>query len=216
MTRPRVGRGPVALGSSGAAVIAISIAVVLVAGALALTVGCGARRADGPAARSLVPPKPGAEPGTHEVVLYFATTDAAGLAPETRTVGPPEGGASENGARDGERPEGALIEAIVRAVIAGPRSRNLFPTLPRKARLVGSELGADGVLTLDFSKELVDDMPRGETGERLAVYSVVNSVGSVEGVKAVRFTVQGEQVDSLVGFFDLDEPIGPDLTLVVR
>lgn len=182
---------------------AIAIAVVSTA-----SVGCrgAAQRAPASAVKSLAAPQAGAKPGTYLVTLYFATPDIRGLASETRTVSAP--GADDD-------PE-VLAKAIAEQVVRGPKARNLYPTLPRSAKVLGASAGADGVLTLDFSRSLQADSPGGEAGERLAVYSVVDAVAAIPQVKAVRFNVEGKPVDTLVGYFDLSEPVKPDLTIIVR
>jgi len=185
------------------------MAAIAVALVTSTATGCRSgtsQRAPESVVKSLTPPKPGAKPGTYLVTLYFATPDIRGLAAETRTVSAP--GADND-------PE-VLARAIAEQVVRGPSARNLYPTLPRAVKVLGATVGADGVLTLDFSRSFQADSPGGQAGERLAVYSVVDALAAIPQVKAVRFNVEGKPVDTLVGFFDLSEPVKPDLTIIVR
>lgn len=186
----------------------VVMAAIAIAAVSTTALGCRStvQRPPASAVKSLAAPQAGAKPGTYLVTLYFATPDIRGLAVETRTVSAP---GSDND------PE-VLAKAIAEQVVRGPKARNLYPTLPRSVKVLGASAGADGVLTLDFSRSLVADSPGGEAGERLAVYSLVDAVAAIPGVKAVRFNVEGKPVDTLVGFFDLSEPVKPDLTIIVR
>jgi spore germination protein GerM len=185
------------------------MAAIAIAAVSTAALGCRsgtAQRSPESVVKSLTPPQAGAKPGTYLVTLYFATPDIRGLAAETRTVEAP----------GGDKDPEALAKAMAEEVVRGPKARNLYPTLPRSAKLLGATAGADGVLTLDFSRSFQADSPGGEAGERLAVYSIVDAVAAIPGVKAVRFNVEGKPVDTLVGFFDLSEPVKPDLTIIVR
>lgn len=176
---------------------------------IGLAVGCGQSvpRQDTEAEPTLVAPQPGPRPGSYRAIVYFATPDVRGLLGETRTI-EPQGGADASPAQ--------MAKAVAEAVAAGPKSRGLYPTLPRSAKVLWAKLSAGGVLTLNFSEGLTRDLPAGETGERLAVYSVVNSVAAVPGVKSVVFKVAGKKVNTLVGFFDVSEPVTADTSLLVR
>ena len=73
----------------------------------------------------------------------------------------------------------------------------------------------------DFSKSKLDgttavvdlagDVTGGSLDEDVLARSIVNSLLSVDGIKAVEFTVNGEKAESLMGHVDISEPFTKNL-----
>jgi len=116
------------------------------------------------------------------VVLYFAAPDAAGLVPEIRWL--PVGLADAKG----------RLEALVE----GPKNAGLFPTLPSPLRIRSVTVEGD-LAVVDFDGELVRRHPGGSAGEILTVFSVVNTLTEIPGVRRVAWRIDGRAVETLVG-----------------
>ncbi len=124
---------------------------------------------------------------TTKVALYFIkdTADETFLVRETR-----------------ELPYTAAPEiAAVRELIKGPSGDGLKPVLPVKTRVRGLEI-QNGVATLDLSQEAVK-IGKGSWGEALVVWSVVNTLTKFPEIDAVKILIEGNQVETLAGHFDL-------------
>lgn len=78
-----------------------------------------------------------------------------------------------------------------------------------------------GLDKFDFSKSKLDgttavvdlagDLNGGSLEEDVLARSIVNSLLSVDGIKAVEFTVNGEKAESLMGHVDISEPFTKNL-----
>lgn len=78
-----------------------------------------------------------------------------------------------------------------------------------------------GLDKYDFSKSKLDgttavvdlagDLNGGSLEEDVLARSIVNSLLSVDGIKAVEFTVNGEKAESLMGHVDISEPFTKNL-----
>lgn len=67
---------------------------------------------------------------------------------------------------------------------------------------------------LDGTTAVVDlsgDLTGGSLDEDVLTRSIVNSLLSVDGIKAVEFTVNGEKAESLMGHVDISEPFTKNL-----
>ena len=78
-----------------------------------------------------------------------------------------------------------------------------------------------GLDKFDYSKSKLDgttavvnlsgDVTGGSLDEDVLARSIVNSLLSVDGIKAVEFTVNGEKAESLMGHVDISEPFTKNL-----
>ena len=78
-----------------------------------------------------------------------------------------------------------------------------------------------GLDKFDYSKSKLDgttavvdlagDLSGGSLEEDVLARSIVNSLLSVDGIKAVEFTVNGEKAESLMGHVDISEPFTKNL-----
>jgi germination protein M len=135
---------------------------------------------------------------TRELVLYFSDEQAMCLMPEKRQV-----------AVQADK----VGEAVVKELIKGPDSPVLKRTLPEETRLLSLSVRQETAYA-DFSKEIKNNKFAGSAGEIALVYSVVNSLAEVPGIKKVQFLVEGEEVETLYGHIDTGSPISPDPKLV--
>ncbi|MGM0420437.1 MAG: GerMN domain-containing protein [Bacillota bacterium] len=123
--------------------------------------------------------------GEREVELYFATADAMYLDTESRTL-----------------PGEDLYAEAVAALIQGPETQELRATIPEEAQLIDYTY-TEGEITLNFAASIRTNHPGGSTGERLTVYSIVNTLTSLPGIDQVKFQIEGADIETLVGHLDL-------------
>jgi germination protein M len=134
------------------------------------------------------------------VTLYFSDSQAEYLVGEKRDVT----------VNEGEKPEAAVI----RELLKGPQTDDLWDAIPEGTKLLSVNT-KDGLCTVDFSGEFVDNSPGGTASERMAVYSVVNSLTSLEGVKKVQFLINGKKREIYTHMI-FDKPIARDNDIIAK
>ena len=72
----------------------------------------------------------------------------------------------------------------------------------------------DNVCYVDLSAEFQKNHLGGEKSEILTIYSIVNSLQNVSGVRYVQFLIEGERVEYYKSYVELDGFLTGDLTLV--
>ena len=72
------------------------------------------------------------------------------------------------------------------------------------------------MVVVDFDRTLVREHPGGSTGEILTVFSVVNTLTEIPGVRKVAWRIEGQPVETLVGHLDLSRPVERDPSLIVE
>ena len=103
---------------------------------------------------------------------------------------------------------------VVEELLRGPNNGELKSAIPAGTRLLSCST-AGGVCTVDLSSAFLDDRPDTALGERLAVYSLVDSLTALSQVGSVRILVEGEPVGTYVRVSlaepvaRYEEPIGP-------
>jgi len=104
--------------------------------------------------------------------------------------------------------------AILNALLKGPRASNLRSPIPRGVKFRGLYI-ADTMMTVDFSSELRDGLRGGASAETLCVYSIVNSLLlNCQDLKTVTFLIEGQPIETLLGYLDLSGPLVENLALM--
>lgn len=135
------------------------------------------------------PAKRGDATETMDITLYFGDDQGEKLVREVRTFPKTE----------------SVATSAVEELIKGP-TQGGAATIPEGVRLLGVSI-KDGVADVNLSKEFVDNHPGGSAGERMTVYSVVDTLTELRTVKQVRFLVEGATVDTIAGHMDVSQPI---------
>ena len=78
--------------------------------------------------------------------------------------------------------------------------------LPTGTHLLSVRL-ADGLATVNFSHQLRDNFPGGDSAETRAVNSVLRTLGQFPTITRVQLLVEGEPIDSLGGLLELTDPL---------
>ena len=129
--------------------------------------------------------------------LYFPRAAGRGLGLETRVLRLTEGE--------------VLAEIATQALLSGPQDEELSSIIPEGTQLRSVQM-EDGVCVVDFSSEFISGMPVNEESQLLVIYSIVDTLGNLEPVEAVRFRVEGEDLLSY-GSVGLADPMEPDFGL---
>lgn len=97
--------------------------------------------------------------------------------------------------------------------------KKVLEQLAQSPKAEGAE--SVGLDKFDYSKSKLDgttavvdlagDLNGGSLEEDVLARSIVNSLLSVDGIKAVEFTVNGEKAESLMGHVDISEPFTKNL-----
>lgn len=140
------------------------------------------------------------DPFVRRLRLYFADADGRYLVSEYHSLTLDED----------VSPERYVVEELLR----GPNGAELQSVLPAGTALRSCRT-ENGVCTVDLSQAFYDGRPETALGERLCLYSLVDSLTALSDVDSVRILVEGESVDTY-SFRSLaeplvryDEPIGP-------
>ena len=133
------------------------------------------------------------------VHLYFGNEDGTALVRETRTL---TMGMTE-----------ALPSAIMKALIGGPENEEYTSLIP-PGTLVQDIFIKDNVCYVDLSAEFQKNHLGGERSEILTIYSIVNSLQNVSGVRYVQFLIEGERVEYYKSYVKLDSFLTGDLSLM--
>lgn len=134
---------------------------------------------------------------TKKIALYFK--DAAGkLVLEERTIPKVEG----------------IARSVMEELIKGPTQAGLEATLPVGTRLLDINVRPDGLAIVDFSGELITKLPASAQAEKLAVYSIVNTLTQFPTVETVELRVDGQRVSTLLGYVDINKDLVRNTSLI--
>jgi len=96
-----------------------------------------------------------------------------------------------------------FYKSVIEELIKGPSDKELYPTVPSDVK-VNSVSIKEGLANVDFSKEIitnVNQIPHSSTTEKLAIYSIVNTLTNFEEIKKVKITVEGKDSGQIDGLY---------------
>ncbi|TDT45994.1 GerMN domain-containing protein [Fonticella tunisiensis] len=133
------------------------------------------------------------------IILYFPDSNAEYLIPETRLV----------------KFNKSLENTVIKELLNGPSATDIESPIPEGTRLISIDRKGDRV-TLNFSKEFIKNHPGGSTGETMTIFSIVNSLTEIPGIKEVLFKVNGKAYETLAGHMIFNEPFKRNRSLFKR
>lgn len=149
---------------------------------------------------SLPPDLPIEQVAPNRVRLLF-TADGATLTTEMHEIAPAESLYER-------------VHTVIDLLLQGPRSRRLRSPIPREAVVRGLYL-TTGSAVLDLSAGFRDGLRGGASAEMLCVYSLVNTLLlNCPDLGTVTILIEGQPVDTLLGYLDLNAPLVENLTLM--
>ena len=113
------------------------------------------------------------------VLLYFPSKTTQMLVREVRSISSEDKKTKE--------------QYIVNEIITGPQNKELQSVLATDTTLISAET-KDGICYLNFKSNFIDK--NSGSKEKLAVYSIVNSLTELENVEQVQFLIDGKKVDT--------------------
>ncbi|HHY98439.1 MAG TPA: hypothetical protein GX509_06845 [Firmicutes bacterium] len=143
----------------------------------------------------------------NQVILYFAgpTNFDDSLLPEIRDMG----------SSFIEAPTEAKASMVARELISGPAGESMLcRTIPPGTTTEWISFSHDGTLSLSFGPELSRHHWGGSRCEELTVYSIVNTLCGIPGVKRVRLLIADKRVATIAGHIMLDEPFEMNSAIV--
>jgi spore germination protein GerM len=135
---------------------------------------------------------------TKTVLLYFTDQSGANLVAEERTIKKVEG----------------IGRAVMQELLKGPIQPELSEALPINTQLLDINIKDDGLAIVDFSQELAEGLAESSSAERMAVYSIVNTLSQFPTVERVQIRVEGKNVNTLKGAVRLDQELTEDASLI--
>lgn len=134
--------------------------------------------------------------------IYFADEQGLGLVPEERMI---EVGSNQTAEK-----------SIVEQIIKGPSSQGLVRTVPPDTKI--NDVRTDeSICYVDLSADFINKFEGGSTAERLAVYSIVNSLTELPYIKKVQFFIDGSKVSDIKGhLMDISAPFESNKDLILN
>ena len=111
------------------------------------------------------------------VTLYFTDKKGKKLYAETRKAS-----MSDN----------SIEKTVITELIKGPISDDYYETIPRNAGLISIET-TEEVCFVNFTGGFIEGLESGSDEERIAVYSVVNSLTRIAGIEKVQILIDGKK-----------------------
>jgi len=135
------------------------------------------------------------------VELYFSSKDGRYLVKEEHQIP-----TSDNTISQGKE--------IINELIKGPKSKDLFPTIPKGTQLRELYFHKN-IAYVDFSSELIKNHPGGSSAEIHTIFSIVNTLTfNFPKIKYVQLLVEGKEIDTIAGHIDTTLPFKQNLSLI--
>lgn len=132
-----------------------------------------------------------ADPYTRRLRLYFTDEQGRYLISEYHSLSLDE--------------DSSLERYVLEELLRGPNDPSLRSVLPAGTRLLSCQT-ENGLCTVDLSEEFLLGKPEDALGERLAIYSIVNSLGALANVESVQLLCQGQVIDRYL-YRSLSQPL---------
>lgn len=140
------------------------------------------------------------EPVEVDVTLYFPRQDGAGLGSEGRTLTLTE--------------DMPVAQGALEALLQGPEDTALRAAVTHELTVLAVRLDeSSGICYVNFSTQWWDCVPESLWEQRLMLFSIVNTLCSMDKVTQVQLLVDGAALDALGGL-NISGPVSPDWTLV--
>ncbi len=114
------------------------------------------------------------------ITLYFTDKTGKKLLPETRKA---------------TMTDNSLEKTIINELIKGPVSEGFEPTLPKSTKLLGVET-TEEICFVNLSSSSMSKIEKGSQKERIAVYSIVNSITRIAGIEKVQILIDGKKSEN--------------------
>jgi len=103
--------------------------------------------------------------------------------------------------------------AVLEELIVGPNRKDLVSMIPPDTKVHDVTTSEDGICYVNFSQEFMTKHNGNSTAEWMTIYSVVDTLCSLENVEKVQFLLDGEKMESFKGHIDMSQPFTKNKTL---
>lgn len=99
-----------------------------------------------------------------------------------------------------------VLDELIRGRDENPKIYRIIPKIENglSVKVVGE------IAYIDMTDDFVQAHPDGRDQELLTIYSIVNSITSIDGITNVRFTIDGIVQKNFKGYIDMRETFIPD------
>ena len=135
-----------------------------------------------------------------EMLLYFSDDQAMNLVGEKRTLASP------------------TAKSVVGELVKGPSAdTKLIATLPVDLEIIDVQV-KENIAYVDFKSSGAEKISGGSTGEGMALFSIINTLvlNKELGINKVQFLVEGKNVESIKGHFDVSKPMLENLEMIKK
>ena len=132
------------------------------------------------------------------ITLYFADKDGASLVEETRKIT----------VNEKEKIEMQALKELLK----GPSDKELNKTIPVETKILSVET-KERVCFVNLSQEFISRHTGGTMGEQLTIYSIVNTLTSLEEIEKVQFLIEGQKNESFIHML-INEPFERNESLI--
>ena len=104
----------------------------------------------------------------------------------------------------------ALAQNVVKKLIEGnDKNKKIMRIIPKKKSSIKVNV-IKNTAYVDLKKEFTDSLSDNRNHNILAVYQIVNSLSSIDGIDYVKFTFDGEVEKGFISKFDMRDAFLPD------
>ncbi len=135
----------------------------------------------------------------YEYVLYYPDSQAQNLYPVVRKA-----------IKDKVTDEKFILKELLKG--KGSDDGKYFTVIPTDTT-INSCKEEDGICTVDLSKEFLNI--KGTATQKMALYSVVNTLCNMDKVNSVQFLIDGKKVEIFGGYI-FDEPFESDSSIIAE
>ncbi len=142
---------------------------------------------------TLINPTISPESKRYEIVsLYFADKTGKKLVKEEREIE-----ISQIQTRE---------KSVVEQLIIGAKEQGHISVIPSDIKIRDVTTTKEGICYVDLSSDSINKIINGNINERIAIYSIVNSMVSLYNVEKVQFLIEGEKIEETMGHLDYTKP----------
>jgi len=144
---------------------------------------------------------PGTVQEPKKILLFFGSEEDTLLHPEEREI----------------LSDSSIVhqaKQTIEELIKGPKNGSISP-LPYETKLRELFITKEGIVYVDFSREIQEKHISGSSAEILTIFSVVNSLAyNFKSIKRVFLLIEGDERETLAGHIDLSQPLLPRYDLI--
>lgn len=97
-------------------------------------------------------------------------------------------------------------KAVVEQLMIGAKEKEHLSTIPSDIKIRNVTTTKEGICYVDFSNDSINKIINSNVDEKIAIYSIVNSIVSLYNIEKVQFLIEGEKIEETIGHLDYSKP----------